>query len=131
MSLPWTLECSACGRVALPEARPGVCAVCGRPYLVRYTTTPPPDAKARLHERPWTMWRYREWLPLAPDESPITLGEGATPLLKVERIGARRRIGDGRDRHSLSSALQPARRISDDDNRCGIIRRMFGLRLAS
>lgn len=27
------------------------------------------------------MWRYREWLPLGPDEAPVTLGEGGTPLL--------------------------------------------------
>jgi len=29
------------------------------------------------------MWRYREIMPLADDESPVTLGEGSTPLLEV------------------------------------------------
>jgi threonine synthase len=28
------------------------------------------------------MWRYREWLPLADGEEPVTLGEGMTPLLR-------------------------------------------------
>ena len=28
------------------------------------------------------MWRYREWLPLANGEEPVTLGEGMTPLLR-------------------------------------------------
>jgi len=35
------------------------------------------------------MWRYREWLPLAQGEDPVTLGEGGTPLLGAARLGAR------------------------------------------
>ncbi len=35
------------------------------------------------------MWRYREWLPLCGDEAPVTLGEGATPLLPATVIGRR------------------------------------------
>jgi threonine synthase len=39
------------------------------------------------------MWRYAAWMPLAPDESPVTLGEGATPLLPApalaEALGVR------------------------------------------
>jgi threonine synthase len=65
---------------------------CGQPYLVRYTVAPPPDAKALLAERRWTMWRYREWLPLADGEAPITLGEGGTPLLAVPRLAAKYRL---------------------------------------
>ncbi len=91
MTLPWTLECSVC---VPPVQRPadglqGVCEACGAPYLVRYGTPPGEKAKALLGERPWTMWRYREWLPLAAGEHPITLGEGGTPLLAASRLGAR------------------------------------------
>src|SRR5438105_10137522 len=35
------------------------------------------------------MWRYREWLPLADAEAPITLGEGGTPLLTVPRVASK------------------------------------------
>jgi len=35
------------------------------------------------------MWRYREWLPLADGEAPVTLGEGGTPLLSVPRVGGK------------------------------------------
>src|SRR2546428_2918764 len=35
------------------------------------------------------MWRYREWLPLADGEAPVTLGEGGTPLLAVPRVAAK------------------------------------------
>jgi threonine synthase len=91
MTLSWSLECSACVPVRKRSADglPGVCETCGAPYLVRYVAAPRPDAKALLSGRPWTMWRYREWLPLALGEDPITLGEGGTPLLGVSRLGAR------------------------------------------
>ncbi len=68
---------------------PGVCTSCGQPYLVRYRAAPAPEVKGRLRERPWTMWRYREWLPLADGEAPVTLGEGGTPLLSVPLAGAK------------------------------------------
>jgi threonine synthase len=32
------------------------------------------------------MWRYRELLPIADDEDPISLGEGATPLIALTRL---------------------------------------------
>jgi threonine synthase len=68
---------------------PGVCEVCGSPYLVRYASLPSPELKSQLRRQRWTMWRYDMWLPLADGEHPITLGEGGTPLLRVERIAAR------------------------------------------
>lgn len=87
----WTLECSACVPVRTRDAEglPGVCEVCGAPYLVRYDTSPPPEAKSLLKGQRWTMWRYSPWLPLAKDERPVTLGEGGTPLLSAQRLGAR------------------------------------------
>jgi threonine synthase len=35
------------------------------------------------------MWRYREMLPLFPGESPVTLGEGFTPLIHARALGSR------------------------------------------
>ena len=64
--------------------------MCGAPLLVRYDLD-----KARawpresLRDREPTMWRYRELLPLFPDESPVTLGEGFTPLVHAHALGAR------------------------------------------
>src|SRR2546422_4841345 len=85
---PWSLECSGCGATRTADGLPGVCA-CGQPYLVRYRATPAPETRALLLERRWTMWRYREWLPLANGEAPVTLGEGGTPLLTVPRLAAK------------------------------------------
>src|SRR5205807_473088 len=67
----------------------GVREVCGSPYLVRYAALPSPEAKTLLRQQRWTMWRYDGWLPLGSGEHPITLGEGGTPLLRIERIAAR------------------------------------------
>ena len=89
--MTWSLECSACVpiRTRNADGLPGVCDVCGSPYLVRYDTLPTPEAKSLLRSRRWTMWRYRSWLPLAEAEHPVTLGEGGTPLLTATRLGAR------------------------------------------
>ena len=88
LTLPWSLECSACGKTRAAEGLVGVCE-CGQPYLVRYPHAPPPATRSRLAERGWTMWRYREWLPLAAGEEPVTLGEGGTPLLSTPRVAAK------------------------------------------
>src|SRR4029077_19119576 len=87
VTLTWSLECSGCSAVRGADGLPGVCDACGQPYLVRYQAAPAPGAKDLIRRRPWTMWRYREWLPLADGEVPVTLGEGGTPLLSVSRAG--------------------------------------------
>lgn len=87
----WTLECSACEptRTRDADGLPGVCEVCGAPYLVRYNALPSPELKTRLRRQRWSMWRYDMWLPLAEEEHPVTLGEGGTPLLCTERLGSK------------------------------------------
>jgi threonine synthase len=83
--MDWILECSACGRAGSTEGLPSVCP-CGLPWLVRYPSRRiTPDDRARLSGT--GMWRYRPFLPLAPGEEAVTLGEGGTPLLKLDRTG--------------------------------------------
>jgi threonine synthase len=84
------LECSVpCGAPARdPRERHFVCS-CGAPLLARYDLD-----KARgwsrdsLKGRDASMWRYREMLPIYDGESPVTLGEGFTPLFHARRLGA-------------------------------------------
>lgn len=93
--MDWHLECNACGARRGPEGLPSVCDVCGQPWLVRYPNRPPPSLTARAEvRRGQGMWRFRPFLPLAPNEAPITLGEGDTPLLACPRLGARIGIDD-------------------------------------
>jgi threonine synthase len=70
-----------------------VCGACGMPWLVRYSRVFDPALKSALPGRAANLWRYRELLPLAPGEEPVCLGEGMTPLLKAERLGARVGLG--------------------------------------
>ena len=81
----WHLECSACGTRGDPAGLPTVCPSCGQPWLVRY-----PDRRLSLTDRAEIhrghgMWRFRRFLPLADGEAPVTLGEGDTPLLQLDR----------------------------------------------
>ncbi|MCC7416031.1 MAG: threonine synthase [Acidobacteria bacterium] len=84
------LECSVpCGAPACdPRMRRHLCA-CGAPLLARYDLA---AARAWPREslagRAPDMWRYRELLPLLDGEAPVTLGEGFTPLVHAERLGA-------------------------------------------
>jgi threonine synthase len=86
----WTLECSACGATRAADGLPTVCDACGAPWLVRYRRPlPPVEVKLELGRRGRDMWRFLEFLPLAPGEVPVSLGEGGTPLLRCRRLGER------------------------------------------
>jgi threonine synthase len=67
-----------------------VCEKCGQMLAVRYDLPRVAAAVTRdaLRARPPGMYRFRELLPLAAGEEPVTLGEGGTPLLELPRLAA-------------------------------------------
>jgi threonine synthase len=83
------LECSVpCGTLEFDPRKPQHLCTCGAPLLARYDLS----AAARwsrdsLSGRAPNMWRYRELMPLADGEEPISLGEGFTPLVHAARLG--------------------------------------------
>ncbi len=84
------LECSWCGASYHADRLWNVCPACERPLLARYDLAAacagfPVDA---LQDRPATLWRYAEMLPVRDPAYQLTLGEGFTPLLRLERLGA-------------------------------------------
>ena len=84
------LECSApCGApVCDPRVEHHLCTACGAPLLARYDLYAARAwQKSALSAREPNMWRYRELMPLFDGESPITLGEGWTPLFHARRVG--------------------------------------------
>lgn len=85
MTHAWSLICSASDETHDASGLPTVSS-CGEPWLVRYERAPDPDLKSAVSARAWDMWRYREWMPIAPDEDPVSLGEGGTPLLRVPTV---------------------------------------------
>ncbi|WP_445000268.1 threonine synthase [Halomonas mongoliensis] len=62
---------------------------CGSPLLVRYDLARLTEAwrPSDLVERPWSLWRYHELLPLARPEAIVSLGEVVTPLIELPRLG--------------------------------------------
>jgi threonine synthase len=84
------LECSVpCGAPSLnPREKHFLCS-CGAPLVARYDLA---RAKAwtrsTLAGREPNMWRYREMLPLFDGETPVTLGEGLTPLVHARSLGS-------------------------------------------
>jgi threonine synthase len=85
------LECALCGKAYEARRLHNLCTECGRPLLVRYDL----EAAARtltresLKGRRADLWRYAEVLPVEREENIVSLGEGWTPLLRAERLGAR------------------------------------------
>jgi len=84
------LECSVpCGADECDPRREQHLCQCGAPLLARYDLE---AAKAwsrdSLAARGPNMWRYRELMPLFDGEEPLTLGEGWTPLIHAQRLGA-------------------------------------------
>lgn len=83
------LQCSRCQQTYPIDQLIGMCP-CGGPLVTRYDL----DRLRRevtpsiFGQRPPTMFRYRELLPLTDGSEPVTLGEGFTPLLPAPRFGA-------------------------------------------
>jgi len=61
----------------------------GKPLLVRYDLDGVRRAltKEALRERPQDIWRYRELLPVRRVENIVSLGESATPLIRIRSEG--------------------------------------------
>ena len=87
----WHLDCSACAHSQPGDTLASVCPACGQPFLVRYDS--PWPAREAIAPR-WDMWRYRAVLPIRDDETPVSLGEGTTPLRELpslaREVGVRR-----------------------------------------
>src|SRR5712691_2723865 len=80
------LECSACGKKYDASVEQHVCT-CGKPLLARYDLRRAAATLTleNLKTRPRTLWRYAEVLPNDPR---VSLGEGMTPLVHAQRLGA-------------------------------------------
>jgi threonine synthase len=89
----WFLQCSNCPATTDGDGLPTVCDQCGKPWLVRYRDRRHPLAE-RDHPTGPGMWRFASFLPVDPGETPLSLGEGQTPLLRVERLASRLGLGN-------------------------------------
>ncbi len=87
------VECSVpCGAPPRDPRQPHHLCACGAPLVARYDLEAARQwSRSTLADREPSMWRYREVLPLLDRagtlESPISLGEGWTPLIHAARLG--------------------------------------------
>jgi threonine synthase len=81
------LECSKCGENHSHERLQNLCG-CGGPLLARYDLAKAARTLTReaLKSRSANMWRYTEVLPA---REVVSLGEGMTPVIHAQRLGAR------------------------------------------
>ncbi len=87
-SLANQLACSNCGKPYSLYNLQTFSACCNKPLVTTYHLS---DSfkKEMLAERPATMWRYAEVLPVLAPENIVSLGEGMTPIIELNRLAAR------------------------------------------
>ncbi len=83
------LECGYCAKTYAADQLMNLCPACAKPLLARYDLAVAATSmtKDALKDRPATLWRYEEVLPVQRSGAAISLGEGWTPLLDAHRLG--------------------------------------------
>ena len=84
------LECSECGATYNAHELHNLCVKCSAPLWVRYDLDRARQELDRGHfaSRPASLWRWAELLPIDDLTERIDLGEGGTPLLRIDRLSA-------------------------------------------
>jgi threonine synthase len=92
-SLITNLTCPECGTIHSAAVVNTVCIneACRSTLFAKYNLNDNID-KSILIGRPATMWRYKEFLPIAEEKNIVTLGEGFTPMIPIENL--KQFIGD-------------------------------------
>lgn len=80
-----TLTCSCCGNAYSAFSKQTVSSCCHMPLLANYKLEKSLK-KEILKNREGTMWRYLEMLPVLQEENIVSLGEGFTPILKLNNL---------------------------------------------
>lgn len=91
VALSYHYVCAGCGKPVAEEPLPTFshCEQCGNnPLIIQYNFQPP-YSKSNIDSKERSMWRYRKFLPLADEEEAISLGEGWTPILPLEKTAQR------------------------------------------
>ena len=83
------LECGLCNKQLEADRIWNLCPDCQKPLLARYDLKQAGEAVSPevIKNRPETLWRYYELLPVKNSDYALTLGEGFTPLIHAKRLG--------------------------------------------
>jgi threonine synthase len=88
MSFISHLQCGYCKSEFEANRLWNLCPECNKPLLARYDIASAKKnfSKSDLENRPPTLWRYKEMLPVTDEKYILSMGEGYTPLIKAERL---------------------------------------------
>jgi len=83
------LQCSSCGTTFPLDSLNQRCSRCNEPLEVHYDLKELRTliTKQDLEERPLSVWKYVEFLPVESFDHIVSLGEGGTPLLEAKNLG--------------------------------------------
>jgi threonine synthase len=79
------LRCSVCQRIYPPDTRKWCCE-CGGSFELEGTL---PFSRQAVKPDEFTLWRYRNMLPIRDEKHIVCLGEGFTPLVETQVSGLR------------------------------------------
>lgn len=87
--MTFPLSCTICGKPYTGPTDEYVCTYCGGSIepLVDLNSDPEGLKKILRNGSENGIWGYRKFLPVGEDITPITRGEGNTPLVKTDRLG--------------------------------------------
>lgn len=91
------LACSCCGKQYPSEQLQGFASCCNKPLIAKYALDKELSVNF-FHElllnRPATMWRYKEVLPVLEEKNIVSLGEGMTPILELKQLRSEYELPD-------------------------------------
>ena len=88
----WGLVCTNCGKEAETERPDSRCRRCGD--LLEVTISKRVEGKDLFEGRGPGVWRYVAALPFSSGTAPVSLGEGGTPLVRLESTGRSLNLGN-------------------------------------
>jgi threonine synthase len=84
------LTCTSCGKQFSADEKNGLCTSCGKVLYPKYDLESAKESlsKSSIEQRKtFNIWRLHEIMPVKNDKFRITLGEGWTPIVKLNNFG--------------------------------------------
>lgn len=84
------LTCTNCGKQFNADEKNGLCTSCGKVLYPRFDLESAKEiiSKQKIQQRKtYNIWRLNEIMPVKNDKFRITLGEGWTPIVKLNNFG--------------------------------------------
>jgi threonine synthase len=85
-----SLTCTNCGKKFNADEKNGLCPSCGKVLYPRYDFESAKETLSRpsiRRRKTYNIWRLHEIMPVKNDRYRITLGEGWTPIVKLNNFG--------------------------------------------